>query len=151
MSRIASKVRNWSISRWDSGAGIWISDPKIPRAGIDNFIRTKESTIAFVKLADGSEAKISTETTSVWQDVSLTFPSQVINETVRSQLQTYITNEWGVKIIIPISSGASSYSEQVLKGYLMRYDEEWLTGCDYQDGQEYVIKILMHEFNVDGG
>lgn len=138
--------RYWSIQRFDSGASVWLRETQIPRAGLENFVRTKDSTITFVQLADGSEAKNSNETKSVWRDVTLTFPKQIITTTVMSQLQTYVDNEWGVKIAVPILTGASSYLERVLEGYITQYNEEWIVGDSEQDFQ---IRIVLHQFDVD--
>lgn len=136
----------WSISRWDSGAGVWLQETQIPRAGLENFIRTKDSTITFVQLADGSEAKNSTETKSIWRDLNLIFPKQVVTSALKTQLLTYVDNEWGVKIIVPIATGASSYSQQILEGYITQYNEEWFPGSKTQ---EYQVRIVLHEFDVD--
>lgn len=137
----------WSISRWDSGSGIWIRETQIPRAGLENFIRLKDSTIAFMQLADGSEAKNSTETKSLWRDVDLVFPKQIVTNAFKAQMLTYIDNEWGVKIPIPITTGASAYTETVLEGYVTKFQEEWLPG---DEEQEYQVRVTIHEFNVDG-
>jgi len=137
----------WSIDYYDSGANSWVHDTKIPRAGLENFTRTKESTINFITLADGSEAKNSTETKSVWKDIDLIFPKQVVTNALRIQLLTYIDNEWGVRIPIPIITGASAYTETVLQGYLTRFQEEWFTGSEEQD---YQIRVTLHEFSVAG-
>lgn len=141
----------WSIKYFDSGAGSgtgdWVQDTQIPRGGINPFTRTKESTIGFLTLADGSETKISSETTNNWNDVTLTFPKQVITEAVKNQLQGYITNEQGVKIAIPILTGASSYTEKVIEGYITKYDEKW--ELDSKSNIKYIVNITLHEFDVD--
>jgi len=137
----------WSIDRWDSGSGVWITDPKIPRAGLENFTRTKESTVTFIQLADGSEVKNSTETKSLWNDVDLVFPRQVVSNSFITQMLTYIDNEWGVRIPIPIHTGASAYTETVLEGYMTKFQEEWIPG---DKEQEYQLRITFHEFDVSG-
>ena len=142
-----SAPKFWKIEKWDSGAGVWLQDTQIPRAGLDNFSRAKDSTITFVTLVDGSEAKVSNETKSKWSDLTLTFPKQVMTTAVRNQLLTYIDNEWGVRITIPVSTGASSYTETQIEGYMTRHVEEWPVG---DKEQEYVLKVDLHEFNVDG-
>jgi len=137
----------WSVDYYDSGAGAWIHDTQIPRAGLDNFVRTKEATIDFVTLADGSEAKTSGETKSVWQDIDLTFPQQVVTNSLRTQLLKYIDNEYGVRIPIPIVTGASAYVETVLQGYMTNYKEEWIAGGREQ---QFQLTVTIHEFNVEG-
>jgi hypothetical protein len=137
----------WSIQKYDSGAGVWLRETQIPRAGLDNFTRTKDSMITFVQLADGSEAKNSTETKSLWRDIDLVFPKQVVTNAFKTQMLTYIDNEWGIKIPIPILTGASAYTETVLKGYMTKFQEEWLPGDEEQD---YQVRITLHEFSVDG-
>ncbi len=142
----------WSVKYFDSGAGSgtgnWVSDIQIPRGGINPFTRTKESTISFFTLADGSEAKSSNETASNWKDVILTFPKQVITEAVKTQLQGYIDNEQGIQIIMPMTTGASSYTEKVIKGYITKYDEKW--ELDSRENIRYTVYLTLHEFNIDG-
>jgi len=144
-------IKYWSVNFFDSGAssgtGDWVKDTQIPRGGIDPFTRIKESTIGFLTLADGSETKISSETTSNWGDITLTFPKQVITEAVKTQLQGYIDNEQGVQIVIPITTGASSYTEKVIEGYITKYDEKW--ELDSRSNIRYTVHLTLHEFAVD--
>lgn len=143
-------IKYWSVNFFDSGAssgtGDWVADTQIPRGGIDPFTRTKESTISFLTLADGSEVKNSNETTSNWKDIALTFPKQVITEAVKTQLQGYITNEQGIQIIIPMTSGSSSYTEKVIEGYITKYDERW--ELDSRNDIRYTVRLTLHEFEV---
>jgi len=137
----------WSINKWDTGAGIWISDTQIPRAGLEPFNRTKEATISFVTLASGDMSISSTEKKANWQKVNLVFPHKIVTETFKTQLQDYSDNEQGLKIIIPITSGSSSYSEKVLEGYITNYREDWV--LDGKSTQSFDIRIEFQEFDVD--
>lgn len=140
-----SRIKYWSIKHYDTGSGIWISDTKIPRAGVESFTRTQEATIQFIDLVDGSQAKSSTETHANWGEIVLVFPRYFVTSSMKTQLNNYITQEKGVQISMPTSSGTSSYTEKVLEGYLMKYEETWeLTGKT----QEYVVKLTLKEFDV---
>lgn len=138
----------WSISYWDTGAGIWQKDSKLPRGGLETFSRLDESTISFIELADGSEAKLSSETKSNWGEIILVFPKQVVTESIKSQLIRYIDDEKGIKIPIPILTGASKYTEKVIEGYPIRYEETW--ELDNRSNQRFVIRLTVKEFNVSG-
>lgn len=138
----------WSIDYFDTGAsGSWVKDTDIPRAGLEGFNRIDEATITFVELADGSEAKLSSEVKSKFGDIILTFPKQIITETIKTQFKNYIDNEKAIKIHIPIVTGASSYTEQIIEGYITKYQEDWI--LDKKNNQRFIIKISIHEFDVD--
>lgn len=137
----------WDIKYFDTGSSAWLSDTKIPRAGLQEFARTKEASIEFIELADASEAKLSSETKSKWRDIALVFPKQVITETVKDQLLGYIDDEKAVRINIPIITGASSYTEKIIEGYATSYEEDWI--LDQKNNQHFVIKLLIHEFDVE--
>lgn len=136
----------WDIKYYDTGASTWVADTKIPRAGLQEFSRTKETSIEFVELADASEAKLSSETKSKWRDITLVFPKQVVTETVKDQLLGYINNEKGIQITIPILTGSSSYTEKVIEGYATSYEENWI--LDKKNNQKFVIKLNVKEFDV---
>jgi len=52
-----------------------------------------------------------------------------------------------VKIIVPIATGASSYNEKIIEGYITNYEEAWeLTG---KETQEFTVRVTVHEFDVD--
>ena len=138
--------RFWEIKYYDSGSGGWIKDINIPRAGLENIKRTKTSTLEFVTLADGSEAKSSSEIKSNWGDLDFVFPQQVVTDSFKLQLLTYVDNEQPVRITVPVSTGASLYTEKILEGYLRNYIEEWPIGSS---SQEYAVRVTMHEFDVD--
>jgi hypothetical protein len=138
----------WDISYWDTGSGLWHKDTKLPRGGLETFSRLDEATIEFIELADGGEAKLSSEIKSKWQDIILVFPKQVVTEAIKTQLISYIDNEKGIKIPIPITTGASSYTEKVIEGYPIRYEESW--ELDNHKNQRFVIRLTVKEFNVDG-
>ena len=138
----------WSVSYWDTGASAWISDTQIPRAGLEPFSRLNEATIEFIGLADGSEAKLSSETKSKWGEIVLVFPKQVVTAAVQTQLIGYIDDEKGIKLPIPITTGASSYTEKVIEGYPIRYEEAW--ELDSHSNQRFIIRLTIKEFDVDG-
>jgi len=141
-----SILRLWEIKYFDTSSSTWVKDVDIPRAGVENLKRTKESTIEFVTLADGSQAKVSSETASNWGDFDLVFPSNVVNETLKLQLQGYIDDEKPVRITIPVTTGASLFTKKELEGYLTNYIEEWPTG---DKNQKYAVRVTLHEFDVD--
>lgn len=140
-------IKYWSIYHWDTGAGIWIRDTQIPRAGRDQFTRTKEATIDFTYLADGDLSLSTTEKKVNWQSLTLVFPHQVVTENLMTQLQNYVDDEKGLKIIIPIKSGSASYTEKVLEGYIKNYSEDWV--LDKKTTQSFDVKIEFQEFDVD--
>lgn len=137
----------WSISYFDTGSGSWFSDTRIPRAGLETFSRLDEANIEFLLLADGSEAKLSSETKSNWQEITLVFPKQIVTETIKNQLISYIDNERGIKIPIPILTGSSSYTEKIIEGYPIRYEESW--ELDSRSNQRFIVRLTVKEFNVD--
>ena len=141
-------TKYWGIKYWDTGAGIWISDTQIPRAGLEEFNRTEAATISFIELADGSKAKISSETKAKWQTLTLVFPKQVVTETVKNQFLSYIENEKGIRIPIPIKTGASLYQEKIIEGYITKYQEDWI--LDKNHNQQFIVRLDVEEFDVDG-
>lgn len=138
----------WDISYWDTGAGIWQKDIKIPRAGLETSSRLLEGNIEFLSLADGSEVKLSAETKANWQEITLVFPKQIVTESVKSQLISYIDNERGIKIPIPILTGSSSYTEKIIEGYPTKYEESW--ELDSRSNIHNIIRLTIKEFSVDG-
>lgn len=146
-----AKRSYWSIEYFDSGAGAglggWARDTKIPRAGLEEFSRVRESTVEFLDLADGSEAKLSSESKAGWQELVLIFPRQVVNESVKDQLLSYINNERGIRVHIPILTGASNYTEKIIEGYPIRLEETW--NLDSKSQQRFTIRLTVHEFDLD--
>lgn len=138
----------WDINFWDTGAGIWQKDTRIPRAGLETFSRLDQSTSEFIELASGDEVKLSSETKSKWGEIVLTFPKQVVTETIKSQFTGYVDNEKGIRIIIPITTGAASYTEKVIEGYPTLYEETW--ELDNRQNIRYLVRLTIHEFNVSG-
>lgn len=138
----------WSVSYWDTGADAWISDTRLPRAGLETFSRLDSASIEFITLADGSEAKLSAESKNTWGEIILTFPKQTVTESIKSQLISYIDNERGIKIPIPILTGSSSYTEKVIEGYPTLYEETW--ELDNRSNIRNIIRLTVKEFNVDG-
>lgn len=142
----------WSIEYFDTGAsaglGGWVQDTKIPRAGLENASRLNTATIEFLELADGSEAKLSSETKSRWGEIILTFPKQRVDETVKTQLKDYIDNEIGIRLHVPIITGASAYTEQLIEGYPTIYEETW--ELDNRSNIRNIVRLTIKEFNVDG-
>jgi len=71
----------------------------------------------------------------------------VISNDLKNQFLSYINNEQGVKISMPILTGSSSYTEEILEGYFTNYNETWeLTG---KQNQEFIVRLTLHEFDVD--
>jgi len=141
-----SRIKYWSIEHFDTGTSLWVRDTSIPRAGLNSLTRTNQANINFMTLADGSLSLMSSEHKANWQTITLTFPKQVITDTVRTQLSDYIDNNQGVRITVPINSGANLYSEKKLEGYLLKYNEQWIPG---DTTQKYIVEITMQEFDVD--
>jgi len=102
----------------------------------------------FIDLVDGNIAKLSSEQCANWQELVLVFPKKSINEYTKNQFLSYIDDCVGVKIPIPIKTGASLYEEKVLEGYFIRYEETW--ALTSRDLQEFVVRLTFHEFDVDG-
>lgn len=137
----------WSIKHYDTGASAWIIDDKIPRAGIEPFNRTYEATLQFTDLVDGSKAVVTSEHAANWGEITLVFPKQVVTETVKDQFKSYIDNKYGIRIIMPILTGASSYTEEVIEGYMTKYEETWI--LDNKSNQRFVVKTNIMEFDVE--
>jgi len=139
----------WDIQYYDTGSGgFWVTDTKIPRGGLEPMERVREANLQFVRLVDGSKAKLSSEVKTNWQTITLLFPKQVVTETVKNQFLDYIDNERGIRIPIPIITGAASYTEKVIEGYISKYSEEWV--LDGNSQQQFVVKLDIEEFDVDG-
>lgn len=139
-------TKYWSIEYFDTGSSLWIRDTSIPRAGINSFSRTNQSNTNFNQLVDGTLTLSTSEHKANWQEIGLLFPKQIVTDDLITQLKNYVDNNYGVRITVPIKTGASLYSERKLEGYLTQYIEQWHVGSSTQ---EYTIEIIMHEFDVD--
>jgi hypothetical protein len=138
----------WDISFWDTGAGTWQKDSKIPRSGLETFSRLNQSTLEFIELASGDEVKLSSETKNKWGEIILTFPKQVVTESIKSQFINYINNENGIRITIPIITGASLYTEKIIEGYPITFEESW--ELDDKTNIRNIVRLTVKEFNVSG-
>ena len=145
--------KTWNVSIWNGSS--WVADGTIPSPGITPIEEPLKGTTEIIKLADGSEAKVTPETKYNLGSMTLTFSrfdllssgTDSSYSTIKNKLLNYAKNGTGLKLF-PGLVGPYDYYE----GYLDTSSTRWLLerGHGNEIRMQQQVKLKLFDIDADG-
>ncbi len=111
--------QNWNVSTWDGSA--WNADGTIYRTNSDLELGRTSNQVK-VRLADGTEGRITPNTKFVRDPTNFTWLEIDFSDGLKTKIQGYITNHTKIKIV-------TQKSEEII-GYFLNIRRVWISGVE---------------------